>query len=269
MQPGAPDDMFRGMHQPWMSVVVPVYNEEQTIPAALAALRDRLETEGRPYEIVVVDNCSDDRTVDVLGPLLEPDRVRLLRNDANRGKGYSVRRGMLEASGELRLLCDADCAPSLASLTRMLAAIEQADVVAGSRSVAGADVGRTQPLRRRIVGWPFIALTRLLLREPTRDVYCGFKLWRGPAAQAVFSRQRLDGWVFDAESLAMARRLGFRVSEVGIVWINREASKLSILRTLVPAVRELLTARKNVRRQTGSGAAVPAESVVESPESTF
>jgi dolichyl-phosphate beta-glucosyltransferase len=269
MQPSATDGMFSGMHQPWMSVVVPVYNEEQTIVATVAALRDRLDGERRPYEIVVVDNCSEDRTVEVLAPLVEGGRVRVLRNDANRGKGFSVRRGMLEASGELRLLCDADCAPSLASLPRMLAAIEHADVVAGSRSVAGADVGRSQPLRRRIVGWPFIALTRVMLREPTRDVYCGFKLWRGAAAQAVFSRQRLDGWVFDAESLAMARRLGFRVSEVGIVWINRDASKLSILRTLVPAIRELLAARRNVLLQTASRAAAPAESVVESPESTY
>jgi glycosyltransferase involved in cell wall biosynthesis len=195
--------------------------------------------------------------------------MRLLRNDRNRGKGYSVRRGMLDATGQLRLLCDADCAPSLASLPRMLEAIEDADVVPGSRSVSGAEVGRTQPLRRRLVGWPFIALTRLLLLEPTRDVYCGFKLWRGVAAQAVFSRQRLDGWVFDAESLAIARRLGFRVREVGIVWVNRDASTLSILQTLVPAVRELIAVRRNLRRQAGARAVVASERVAESPESTI
>jgi dolichyl-phosphate beta-glucosyltransferase len=261
--------MFTAMDQPWMSVVVPAYNEEQTIVDTVAALRDRLEEAGRPYEIVVVDNASEDRTVELLLPLLDGRRVRLLRNDLNRGKGYSVRRGMLDATGQLRLLCDADCAPSLASLPRLVEAIQEADVVAGSRSVPGADVGRTQPLRRRLVGWPFIALTRLLLLEPTRDVYCGFKLWRGVAAQAVFSRQRLDGWVFDAESLAMARRLGFRVREVGIVWINREASNLSIVHTLVPAVRELVAARRNVRRQAGAHAVVASEPIAESPESSI
>jgi dolichyl-phosphate beta-glucosyltransferase len=233
------------------------------------AVRDRLEENGRPYEIVVVDNASEDWTVEVLRPLVDGKRVRLLRNERNRGKGYSVRRGMLDATGQLRLLCDADCAPSLASLPRMVEAIEDADVVPGSRSVAGADVGRTQPLRRRLVGWPFIALTRLLLLEPTRDIYCGFKLWRGVAAQAVFSRQRLDGWVFDAESLAIARRLGFRVREVGIVWVNRDASTLSIVHTLVPAVRELIAVRRNLRRQTGAGAVVASERIAESPESTI
>jgi dolichyl-phosphate beta-glucosyltransferase len=257
--------MFTRMRQPWMSVIVPAYNEEQAIAGTLVALRERLDESGRPYEILVVDNASTDATVQRAKASGGP--VRVLKNDANRGKGYSVRRGMLEASGQLRLLCDADCSPSLESLPKMLAAIEHADVAVGSRLAEGADVGRTQPLRRRLVGWPFIALTRLLLAEPTRDVYCGFKLWRGVAAQAVFSRQRLDGWAFDAESLAMARRLGYRVREVGIVWINREESKLSILRTLGPAVRELLVARRNVRGQARAHGPVAAEAVADSPES--
>jgi dolichyl-phosphate beta-glucosyltransferase len=231
-----------------MSVVVPAYNEEEAIPGIVATLRERLDALGRPYEIVIVDNASEDRTVEVLTPLLD-GRVRLLRNEVNRGKGYSVRRGMLEAEGELRLMCDADCGPSLESLPRMLEALSDADVIAGSRVTEGAQVDRQQPFRRRLVGWPFIALTRLLMREPTRDVYCGFKLWRGNAAELVFSRQRLDGWVFDAEVLAMARRLGFRIREVGVEWADREGSKLSITQVLVPAVRELLAARRSVLAQ--------------------
>jgi dolichyl-phosphate beta-glucosyltransferase len=232
-----------------MSVVVPAYNEEAGIASLIATLHDRLEALGRPYEIVVVDNASVDRTVEVLEPLVDGQKVRLLRNDVNRGKGFSVRRGMLDARGELRLLCDADCGPSLSSLPAMLNALEAADVVAGSRLARGSQVDRQQPLRRRIVGWPFIALTRLLMREPTRDVYCGFKLWRAAAADAAFSRQRLTGWVFDAEVLALARRLGFRVTELGVEWADRRGSKLSIMQVLVPAIRELLDARRNVNAQ--------------------
>jgi glycosyltransferase involved in cell wall biosynthesis len=232
-----------------MSVVVPAYNEEAGIARVVAALHERLGGFGRPYEIIVVDNASQDRTVEVLQPLVDGDRVRVLRNNVNRGKGFSVRRGMLDANGGLRLLCDADCGPSLASLPEMLEAMKHADVVAGSRVAKGAQVDRQQPLRRRLVGWPFIALTRLLMGEPTKDVYCGFKLWRGDAAEAVFSRQRLTGWVFDAEVLALARRLGFRVTEVGVAWADRTGSKLSITQVLIPAVRELLDARRNVRAQ--------------------
>jgi glycosyltransferase involved in cell wall biosynthesis len=232
-----------------MSVVVPTYNEGEGIAGTIAALHERLEPLGRSYEIVVVDNASEDGTVEVLQPLLEEGRVRLLRNEVNRGKGFSVRRGMLEATGELRLMCDADCGPSLESLPRMLEAIEGADVIAGSRVAQGAAVDRQQPFRRRLVGWPFIALTRGIMREPTHDVYCGFKLWRGGAAEAVFSRQRLDGWVFDAEVLALARRLGYSVRELGVAWADREGSKLSISQVLIPAVRELLDARRSVRAQ--------------------
>jgi dolichyl-phosphate beta-glucosyltransferase len=236
-----------------MSVVVPAYNEEAGIARAIETLRARLDGYERPYEIIVVDNGSQDRTVEVVEAVADGERVRLLRNEVNRGKGFSVRRGMLDARGELRLLCDADCGPSLASLPQMLTAMENADVIAGSRTAAGAQVDRQQPLRRRLVGWPFIALTRTLLREPTKDVYCGFKLWRGNAAEAVFARQRLTGWVFDAEVLALARGLGFRVREVGVEWADRRGSKLSIRQVLLPAVRELLDARRNVRAQLHSG----------------
>ena len=232
-----------------MSVTVPAYNEAQVIATTVAALRHRLDSFGRSYEIIVVDNASEDRTVETLEPLLDGRAVRLLRNETNRGKGFSVRRGMLDARGELRLMCDADCGPSLDDLPKMLEAIELADVVVGSRSATGAHVDRPQPLRRRIVGWPFIALTRATMGEPTRDVYCGFKLWREAAAEAVFSRQQLDGWVFDAEVLGLARRLGFEIREVGITWADRKGSKLSISRVLVSAVRELLAARRSVRSQ--------------------
>jgi dolichyl-phosphate beta-glucosyltransferase len=249
----------RPVSQPWISVVVPVYNEEPIVAGFLATLHERLAAEGRAYEIVVVDNASEDRTVDTVEPLADGEAVRLLRNEVNRGKGFSVRRGMLEARGELRLMCDADCAASLGSLPRLLEAIGEVDVAIGSRVAGRAQVTRQQPLKRRLVGWPFIALTRTLMREPASDVYCGFKLWRAGAAEAVFSRQSLDGWVFDAEVLGLARRLGFRVREVGIVWADRQRSKLSIPRVLVPAVRELLAARRNVRGQPRAHAAMPAE----------
>jgi glycosyltransferase involved in cell wall biosynthesis len=235
--------------QPELSVVVPVFNEERGVAGFLRTLCERLDELAGSYEIVVVDNASSDGTVSELEPMLDGSTVRLLRNETNRGKGFSIRRGMLDTRGELCLMCDADCGPSLVSLPAMLEAIEEVDVAVGSRVARGAHVDRQQPLRRRLVGWPFIALTRGLMREPARDVYCGFKLWRAPAAKAVFARQRLDGWVFDAEALGLARRLGFRVREVGIEWADREGSKLSIPRVLVPAVRELLAARRNVRSQ--------------------
>jgi dolichyl-phosphate beta-glucosyltransferase len=230
-------------------VVVPAYNEERGIAATVTTLRDWLAGHGGDFELIVVDNASTDATVARLEPLVDGERVRLLRNEGNRGKGHSMRRGMLEARGELRLHCDADCAVCLPSLPGMLELIGDADVVVGSRLAAGARVGRRQPLRRRIAGRGFQQLCRLVLREPTSDLFCGFKLWRAEAAVAAYSRTRLEGWTFDAEVLAMARALGYRLREAGIVWTDREGSRVRMGHVLVPVVRELLAARRHVRRE--------------------
>jgi dolichyl-phosphate beta-glucosyltransferase len=240
----------------WLSVVVPAYNEAEGIADTVTRLRGRLDAIGRPWEIVVVDNASTDGTAERV-PVDE--RVHVLRNDVNRGKGYSVRRGMLAAEGELRLHCDADCAPSLESLPAMLSALDEgADVAVGSRLARGAHVGRRQPLRRRIVGRTFVELSRLVLREPTHDLFCGFKLWRADAAVAVYARVRVDGWVFDAEALALARALGYRLHEIGIAWSDRDGSRLSMSRVLVPVVRDLLAARAHVLREASRAAPEPA-----------
>jgi dolichyl-phosphate beta-glucosyltransferase len=237
------------MGSPSISAVVPAYNEERVIAEAVTRLRDALERCGGDVEILVIDNASEDRTVERLAPLVDGKVVRLLRNERNRGKGYSVRRGMLEARGELRLHCDADCAVSLPSLPRMLELIDTADVVVGSRLAEGASLGRRQPLRRRIVGRGFQQLCRVLLRERTRDLFCGFKLWRAEAAVDAYSRTRLEGWTFDAEVLAMARAIGYRVCETGIFWEDREGSRVVMHRVFVPVVRELLAARRHVRSE--------------------
>jgi dolichyl-phosphate beta-glucosyltransferase len=252
---------------PRISVVVPAYNEEAAIAATIRALRDWLEAHGEPWEILVVDNASEDRTAEVAGELADGGRVRLLRNERNRGKGHSMRRGMLEATGELRLHCDADCATSLPSLLHMLELARVYDVVVGSRLAEGADVGRRQPLRRRIAGRSFQQLCRLVLREPTTDLYCGFKLWRARAAADAYSRTRLEGWTFDAEVLAMARALGYSIRETGIVWTDRADSRVRMGRILVPVVRDLLAARRHVRREARSGRA-PDDAPLAEPAET-
>ncbi len=197
-----------------MSVIVPVFNEAQEIATIVPAISETLQARGGDWEILVVDNASDDDTTSRVAPFLKDPRVRLLRNEHNRGKGYSVRRGMLEARGKLRLMCDADCASSLVSLTAMEEQIGEYDIVAGARNAADSQVARYQPLRRRAASLGFIFLCRRVMGEPLRDVFCGFKLFTAAAAQDVFARSRIDGWAFDAEVLALARALGYRVGAV-------------------------------------------------------
>lgn len=238
-----------------LSVVIPAYNEERGIVATVEQVRDWLIRDGRDWEVIVVDNASTDATVQRLRPLLS-DRIWVIENESNRGKGFSVRRGMLAARGELRLHCDADCAPSLVSLSKMIDLIEDADVVTGSRLARGAHV-RRQPLPRRIVGRTFVQLCRLVLREPTRDLFCGFKLFRAEAAEQSYGRLSLEGWVYDAELFAMARALGYRIRETGVTWIDREGSRLSMRALVFSAVRDLLAARRHVRRTVRRGAVEP------------
>jgi dolichyl-phosphate beta-glucosyltransferase len=232
-----------------LSVIVPAYNEESQIPAIIPALSTALEARGGDWEVIVVDNASTDATVARVEAFTGDPRIRVLRNEVNRGKGYSVRRGMLEAGCELRLMCDADCAPSLRSLPDLEAALEQADVVAGLRNAPDSEVDRHQPLYRRSVSLGFILLCRSVMFEPLPDIFCGFKLFTAEAAVDVFSRVRIEGWVFDAEALALARALGYRVTGLGIAWINRPDSRLSIPRVVLPALRELVRARRYVGRQ--------------------
>lgn len=231
-----------------LSIVIPVLNEENEITRILSAATTQLQERRGDWEILVVDNASTDRTLERVEPFSTDKRVRVLRNETNRGKGYSIRRGMLEARGDLRLMCDADCVTSLKSLDRLEETAKECDVVCGSRLSSGAIVGRQQPIRRRIVGFGFLSLTRIVMGPLPRDVYCGFKLWRAETAVEVFERVHLDGWAFDAEALSMARRFGYSIKEVGIDWTNRPDSRLSIRDVLIPVTGELIAARRNVRR---------------------
>ena len=175
--------------------------------------------------------------------------MRVLRNAENLGKGASLRRGMLEAHGRAAAALRRRLRPVACSRSGGWSSWrERYDVVVGSRLAPGADVGRRQPVRRRIAGRSFGLLCRAVLREPTRDLFCGFKLWRAPAAEAVYRATALTGWTFDAETLAMARALGFGITETGIPWTDREGSRLSMPRVIVPVTRELLEARRRVRR---------------------
>jgi hypothetical protein len=135
----------------------------------------------------------------------------------------------------------------------MLQLLESNDLVVGSRLAPGAQLGQRQTLPRRFVGRGFQQVCRAILSEPTRDLFCGFKLWRGEAAEDIFERLSLDGWTYDAEAISMARALGYRVTEAGIVWTDREGSRLQMARILVPVIRELLAAKVHVRSEATGG----------------
>lgn len=226
-----------------ISIIIPAYNEEKRLPATLAAVREYLGRSSWEFaEIVVVDDGSRDRTLEVA----QSAGVRVLRNPGNRGKGYSVKHGALEAKGAWVLFTDADLSAPIGELEKLWSAVErgQAQVAIGSRAVDRRLVGVHQPFAREMVGRFFNLVMRAITGLPFRDTQCGFKLIEAAAARQVFPRQRLDGFGFDVEVLFIAQSLKYRCLEVAVRWDNVEGTKVSTWRGLL-AFLDLLQVRWN------------------------
>jgi len=234
-----------------LSIIVPAYNEELRIPPTLERLNAFLSAQPLRYEIVVVDDGSKDKTCDVV--LAHAERMpnlRLVRQIPNRGKGAAVRRGMLEAHGQIRVMCDADGSMPPEQLPRLLAPIIacKSEISIGSRYAEGAKTDKKQPAYR--VMWSRLCnkLIQRSLVPGVRDTQCGFKAFTAEAARDLFRDGRIDGWAFDLEILALARRRAYGITEVGVEWADDGRSRVNPLKDMYKVVREALTIRKNLRR---------------------
>jgi len=211
-----------------LSVVIPAYNEAQRLPRTLVRLREWLGDVHPRHEIVIVDDGSSDGTADAARDA-GGEGVVILRHEPNRGKGYAVRRGMLAATGDRRLMTDADLSTPIEELPRLMEELDRgADVAIGSRAIEGARVEIHQPFYREAMGRLFNRLVQLLLLPGLQDTQCGFKLFSARAAEEAFRASRLDGFSFDVEALYVTRRRGGRIAEVPVVWRNDAASRVSL-----------------------------------------
>lgn len=218
-----------------LSVVIPAFNEEQRLPGTLATILPFLRSRGETFEVVVVDDGSRDRTAEVAA--LAGPEVRVLKNPGNRGKGYSVRNGMLNAEGAWRLMSDADLSTPIEELDRLKAALSGgAEIAIASRAVSGANLEKRQSIMRETSGRLFNRLVRMLHLPGIKDTQCGFKLFSAAAARAAFTESTLDGFAFDVEALVLARRAGFKITEVPVTWRNDEQSRVSFGRGLAAFV---------------------------------
>jgi dolichyl-phosphate beta-glucosyltransferase len=238
-----------------LSLVIPAFREAARLGPSLQRVARWLEAWGQPAEVVVVDDGSRDETAEVArahAPLFA--RLRVLRHAANRGKGAAVRTGVLAAQGRLVAFADADLAAPIEALSRLLAALERgADVAVASRRTQGADIARQQPLARRVAGHAFRGLVRAIVPTGVSDTQCGLKAFRREAARHLASRARLDGWAFDVEWLARARRSGMSVAEVPVRWSDDPRSALVLRRAAVQMLRDLLRARLDLAREAPGG----------------
>ena len=209
---------------PFLSVVIPAYNEEMRISATLSAVLDYLRSQEYTWEIVVVDDGSVDATSAFVNAVVDiDDRVRLERVPHG-GKGWAVRHGMLAATGELRFMCDADLAMPIPQLGRFIDQMSEGyDVVIGSREGAGAR-RYDESASRHLRGRTFNLVVRLLAVRRFKDTQCGFKCFRSKAAEELFVSQRTTGFGFDVELLYLASKRGLRVLEMPIEWHHQEES---------------------------------------------
>ena len=236
--------------RPFLSIVVPAYNEEARLPATLAEIAAWMEARHLDAEILVVDDGSRDRTAEIAGEALRGRRGRVLRNGENRGKGYSVRHGVLEAAGRFVLLTDADLSTPITEYDKVAAWVRDhdLDVAIGSRALPGSDVQQRQGLLRQTMGRIFNRIIRALTGLTFRDTQCGFKLLDRERTRPLFEKMVVDRFAFDVELLFLCRRFGLTVREVPVIWRNAPGSKVSILGDPLNMIYDVLRVRWRFRR---------------------
>jgi glycosyltransferase involved in cell wall biosynthesis len=232
---------------PAISVVIPAYNEGQRIGATLERVLEYAAEERWDAEIVVVNDGSRDNTAALVREAAARNpAVRLIENPGNRGKGYTVRNGMLNATGDLLLFTDADLSSPIEESARLFAALNSgADVAIGSRWLQRELQTLRQPWYRQIFGRAFNLFLRTVLGLSYKDTQCGFKAFKRGAAHAIFSRQLVERWGFDPEVLFLARKLGLRTDEVAVRWAHDRRTKISFFRDGMRMVVEVLKVRMN------------------------
>ena len=232
---------------PTLSIVIPAFNESARIGPALKQVLACVHGRKWPAEVIVVNDGSRDSTAEIVREIAANDPVvRLIENPENRGKGFSVRNGMLHASGDVMMFTDADLSSPIEEAERLFAAIrEGADIAIGSRWLDKGRQTKHQPLYRQMFGRCFNAVTRLIMGLPFADTQCGFKAFRRDAAYTVFQLQRIERWGFDPELLFIALKRGYQVREVAVTWGHDERSRLSYLKDGVKMLEELVYIRWN------------------------
>jgi dolichyl-phosphate beta-glucosyltransferase len=232
---------------PHYSIVIPAYNEQARIPATLEAVADCIGIRGWSAEVVVVNDGSRDDTAEVVTKFAaKVPGIRLLENPGNRGKGYSVRNGLLHSFGDIVMFTDADLSAPIEEAEGLFDAIQNgADIAIGSRWLERQRQTIRQPLYRQFFGRCFNAVTRMVMDLRFADTQCGFKAFTRTAAQTIFQLQTIERWGFDPEILFIALKRGFNVVEVPVSWAHDERSRISYLRDGLRMLEDIAQVRWN------------------------
>jgi glycosyltransferase involved in cell wall biosynthesis len=217
--------------EPTYSIVIPAYNERARLGATLQKVLAYVHAQHWDAEVIVVNDGSRDNTAEIVRTFAANDpALRLVENPGNRGKGYSVRNGMLNARGRVVLFSDADLSSPIEEAPKLLNALEQgADIAIGSRWLRAETQTQRQPLHRQLFGRIFNLFLRLTLGLKFKDTQCGFKAFKRPAVEAIFPLQQIERWGFDPEILFLARKFKFKVQEIPVAWGHSGGTRINPL----------------------------------------
>ncbi|MBI5797307.1 glycosyltransferase family 2 protein [Candidatus Woesearchaeota archaeon] len=228
-----------------ISVVMPAYNEEKKIESSLEKLTAYLKGRYENYEILVINDGSKDKTSEIVEKFKE-NKVRLIENTKNMGKGASVKIGMINAKYDPILFTDADLATPIEELEKFHNALnEGTDIAIASRALEQSHIAVSQPKYRQILGKTFPLLVKQLILNDFKDTQCGFKLFKKEAAMKIFPRQTLKRWAFDVEILFIAKELGYKIKELPVTWEDKGDSKLAPIRDSAKMFQEIVKIKRN------------------------
>lgn len=231
---------------PGLSIIIPSFNEELRLPATLQSIATYIRSKRPNTEVIVVDDGSVDRTAAVAESWRDRiPQLRVLSNGRNRGKGFSVRHGSLEAKGDIVLFTDADLSSPIEEGEKLLAALQDHDVAIGSRAVDRSLIEVHESVFREFAGIIFNRLVRIILWLPFIDTQCGFKAFKREHCRIIFEQQTIERFGFDPELLYLARHHGLSIQEVPVRWAHSPATKVSMLRDSVQMFLDVFVIRWN------------------------
>ncbi|NOZ64002.1 MAG: glycosyltransferase family 2 protein [Caldiserica bacterium] len=220
-----------------ISLIIPAYNEGTCLLHTLKKVKDYFREKPWESEIIVVNDGSQDNT----GEIAKKEKVKTLNNPLNKGKGFSVKRGIETAEGDYIFFTDADLSTPIEEIDKFVACLDEGyDLAIGSRAHPESKILRRQAKQREIMGKFFNLLVKILFRLPYRDTQCGFKGFRREAAKKLFSQLKCEGFAFDVEIILKARAAGYSIKEIGVTWINAPDSKVKLFSSPFSMLREIL-----------------------------
>jgi dolichyl-phosphate beta-glucosyltransferase len=235
------------MKKPFLSVVIPAYNEENRIRGSIKKIAGYTDTLSQSCEIIVVDDGSQDRTSEWVREMSAAvPGLRILSSKYNRGKGHAVRQGMMFSQGLFSLLTDADLSTPINELKKFLPLMNSPEtVLVGNRKISGAEITRHQHFIRERMGKIFTLAGNRILGMKQGDFTCGFKVFGEKARESIFSAQRINGWAYDAEILFLAKKIGFEIKDIPVIWENSDETKVKLIAASMVSFTDLIKIRWN------------------------